>query len=1050
MTGCPDPSVLESFLRGSLDHGTRASVEQHLDTCHDCAATFAEFARLFGSASVEAAPMGPSAWDQATLDGTTNPEPGTSGVHDKSSAPPSPTVGRYQLGRRLGAGGMGVVFEAHDPELHRQVAIKLLHPGQSDEAEMTRERLLREARAMARLAHPNVVAVHDVGRVGEQVFVAMELVEGDTLTRWLKASPRSRAEIVERFVHAGRGLEAAHAVGLVHRDFKPDNVLMGADARARVTDFGLARPVLAWAETEPMPASPSGVDPMRVSIAVTTAFGVIAGTPAYMAPEQWRGQAVDARSDQFSFCVALFEALFGVRPFEGDQWMVLSDNVMAGRVRTLPRATQGSAPRWLRAAILRGLSVEPDDRHPSMAALLAALSRDRSAILRVGAIVGAMALGAAATVGVLAWIADETTPAPPDESMLVDTPGADSDAEARPDDDDEATPSATGQPSAPADEACLALARSAGGHWTPERRAAVHAHIADMEDGDVLARLATPVLDRWVDDYTTQAEATCTPAPDLEFVDARRRCLSARVARLDAWALRLLELQTFQAESAVVGSARGLPALSRCNESKWLLGMPAAADGNLGARVRLLTADLAAAEADASLFQLTSVGEAAERIAKEAEALGHPPLLAEAQLLVGTVAATRYDPDVAAQWLERAVLTAETGKHLEAQSAAATELIVQRGAGLLDPVGVKPWQRIADSLAERTGDVGLRGEAELARARMQHATLEFQDAAKTFEEAVDHLARTYSRDDPRLAMARVAWAELLLDLGDPVEAERQAAHACEDLRRALGPGDLRLGVAQAVLARAQLLGGKPDDALRSAELAVDIPGMSRSLRHDYDHGDALLVKGDVLAAKGDVAGAFEAYEKAEIYHYVGPRKAQPMIHRAALLLATGDPDAGLRQYEQALAELETHYEADDPRLVEVLRALGAARRAQGKVAAAREPLERALAIADKAIGFGPFKARSLIDLAHLERAAGNDARALELFDDAHVPLMGAYDMDHPQIVVELLARADLAFALGDEAYAGRLYRTNVERLEAIYGAESPQAQRARERRTDDE
>ncbi|MBL4684786.1 MAG: serine/threonine protein kinase, partial [Nannocystaceae bacterium] len=177
---------------------------------------------------------------------------------------------------------MGVVFEAHDPELHRRVAIKLLHPG-SDDAEATRNRLLREARAMARLAHPNVVSIHDVGRAGEQVFVAMELIEGATLTQWLAASQRTQQEIVDIFVQAGRGLQAAHDVGLVHRDFKPDNVLVGTDNRARVTDFGLARPSLSWTEGHEESGTVADGDAMLLSTSVTTAHGTITGTPAYMA-----------------------------------------------------------------------------------------------------------------------------------------------------------------------------------------------------------------------------------------------------------------------------------------------------------------------------------------------------------------------------------------------------------------------------------------------------------------------------------------------------------------------------------------------------------------------------------------------------------------------------------------------------------------------------------------------------------------------------------------------------------------------------------------------
>ena len=292
--------------------------------------------------------------------------------------PASPrTIGRYQVTGRLGAGGMGEVLRAHDGELDRDVAIKLVR-GDQRSLEAT-ARLTREARAMARLAHPSVVTVFEVGTVGEDVFVAMELVDGVTLTRWLAEAPRRWPETLAMCCQAGAGLAAAHRSGLVHRDFKPDNVLVDREGRARVTDFGLAA----------LAAGGDGDDGVRLahgSPSLTRA-GAVMGTPFYMSPEQHGGKATDARSDQFSFCVTLHEALFGERPFTGDSLDEIRTSVLEGA--PAEAATAGKVPAWLRATIRRGLARDPNQRFPSMDALLAELTRDRGAGRRRVAIVAA-------------------------------------------------------------------------------------------------------------------------------------------------------------------------------------------------------------------------------------------------------------------------------------------------------------------------------------------------------------------------------------------------------------------------------------------------------------------------------------------------------------------------------------------------------------------------------------------------------------------------------------------------------------------------------------
>lgn len=277
-------------------------------------------------------------------------------------------IGRFILRETLGAGGMGIVYAAHDPQLDRRIALKLVKPdgGQTAKDEA---RLTREAKSMARLSHPNVVQIHEIGVWEGRVFIAMELVAGRTLAAWLSTGERSWREIIAIFLEAGRGLVAAHGVGVVHRDFKPENVLCGDDGRVRVTDFGLAR---GSATTERDGATDGPRDPQSgTAIGAVTTTHTIAGTPAYMAPEVFLGEPATAASDQFSFCVALYHALHGVRPFAGANRAALMSAVIAGERQEPPRLR---IPRRIHRALVRGLSRAPAERFPTMEALLAALA----------------------------------------------------------------------------------------------------------------------------------------------------------------------------------------------------------------------------------------------------------------------------------------------------------------------------------------------------------------------------------------------------------------------------------------------------------------------------------------------------------------------------------------------------------------------------------------------------------------------------------------------------------------------------------------------------
>jgi serine/threonine protein kinase len=306
-------------------------------------------------------------------------------------------IGRYVLQDRVGSGGMGIVYAARDTELDRNVAVKLLRLGGGSRSETERRRrLLREGKALARLSHPNVVQVYDVGEHDDRVFVAVELVAGRNVREWIEESDPGWREALQVFIQAGRGLAAAHDAGIVHRDFKPENVLVGDDGRVRVLDFGLARGATHVLDGtgEDEPAQPGEGSSLATPL---TEPGVVMGTPAYMAPEQHLGRSADARTDQFGFCVALHEALYGTRPFSGKTRAALQRAVVGGHVEPFP--SDRDVPRHVSRILLKGLSASPEDRYPDMHELLRELEAMQPRRSRRLAYVAAAAAGGLLALG---------------------------------------------------------------------------------------------------------------------------------------------------------------------------------------------------------------------------------------------------------------------------------------------------------------------------------------------------------------------------------------------------------------------------------------------------------------------------------------------------------------------------------------------------------------------------------------------------------------------------------------------------------------------------
>jgi formylglycine-generating enzyme required for sulfatase activity/predicted Ser/Thr protein kinase len=368
---CPEAEKLVAMLSSDLSLEGRAEVANHAAGCAPCHAALEELLRSH-AVGTPADPMG-STLDAEHGDIEVMAEPDEDPARYRHELAAGDRVHRYVIETVLGRGGMGVVYRARDPELGRAVAIKVLRHGTGGG-----ERLLREAKALAKLSHPNVVTVHDVGTHDGQPFIAMALVEGQTLRQWL-ATPRTRRDVLDVLLAAGRGIAAAHEAGLIHRDLKPDNIFVAHNGQVQVGDFGLVRGIdlsvrqaagsireggLAQGELAQGELAQGGLAPWL------TRSGMVLGTPAYMAPEQAVGAATTA-SDQFSFCVTAWEAFTGARPYAGTNATEIIANIWSGLLIE-PEGERALPPR-IDAALRRGLAADPEQRFPSMAALLSAL-----------------------------------------------------------------------------------------------------------------------------------------------------------------------------------------------------------------------------------------------------------------------------------------------------------------------------------------------------------------------------------------------------------------------------------------------------------------------------------------------------------------------------------------------------------------------------------------------------------------------------------------------------------------------------------------------------
>ena len=731
------------------------------------------------------------------------------------------TIGRYEVEGELGSGAMGKVFRAHDPRLKRPVAIKVLLAGMASE-EMT-DRFLREAQALARLTHPNVVQVFEVGLHNKERFIAMELIDGGTLQQWLVARDRSIEEIVDLFVELAGGLQAAHDAGVLHRDFKPANVLVGSDGRARITDFGLAAAERSMDSPRPPLEGTASVDRLSGTL---TRDGNVVGTPAYMSPEQFEGRTLDARADQFAFCVTLFEALFGVRPYRAKSVPELSRLVCEGELR---RPEGVDLPARLDAVLVRGLAADRSQRYPSMAALAKALRGAKRGA--TPGLAGLAALGGIAAVSLIALAAWPTSPCGGAHTLVEQTWGR-------------------------TQRAAVTEGLTRSGVAAPQERAAwVNAQLGAF-------------FERWV----SVRDDSCRATEDEPRRDAAFACLR----RQRATAGSAIDLLRTGEEEQVKG---GLYAIARlddpqeCGREGTLAPAPEIAE-----EAALLRAHLERVKSVALVRRSAAIRDAADEIVQKAEALGYSPLLAEALLLRATLTQETSAELEAEVMLERAYALASEAGAAGLELRAATALVESVGTSGRRFEEAERWLRTARAVASRAPQDAWRTDmAEARLRRVQHR----------LDEAVELDRAALAKAEPLLGNGHIYVARARTNLAMDLASSQQREEAETQLDRVLAELEPAFGrdhpvLTDAYYARAQLrrAAGDLDGAVKSMRASAEVSGALTG-QLTLQRADRLQALGAITAQSGRYDEALEHFERVLDYY---ERALAPDDPRTGLLL----------------------------------------------------------------------------------------------------------------------------------------------------------------------
>ncbi len=844
-------------------------------------------------------------------------------------------LGRYMVLEPLGFGGMGVVYAAYDPDLDRKVAVKLLRSdlwGQTGLREQQRQ-LLHEAQALARVTDPNIVTVYDTGTFDQHLFIAMELIEGSTLRQWL-AAPRDASaarpwrRVLEVFAQAGRGLAAAHAADMIHRDFKPGNVMIGDDGRIRVLDFGLCTLV----DPAPDVAGTAGSD-----------GGLPAGTPAYMAPEQAAGGRADARSDQFSFCCALYEALYDVLPFAGETVRTYLAQARAGSVRPPPAGSP--VPPWVWEAVARGLMADPGHRHPSMDALVAILERDPDARRRrwLAATAGILA---AFTLGGAAW-------------QLARRPS----------------------------RLCRGAEARLTGVWDQARRTAIGQAFLATDVGYALesygetARLVDAYSRDWVAMRTEACEAThLMGEQSAQLLDLRMDCLDERLSELRELTDLFAAADTGVVQEAVAAAGQ-LRRLEVCANRELLTAVIPAPDEQTRHQVIEIRRNLARVQALRAAGKFEQGLTEARRTDSAAQTLGFAPLSAETRFELAELLRRHDAYDEAETALLDAVHFAERGWHEEIRLRALLSLVwLADKRGRFDEG--RRWLQMADGTLFRLEEAAdLRHRWHHSAARIELGTGDYEAATEAARMAVEGGEALYGQDHLNITPYLSTLSLALMRQGRDDQALPHIERLAAIRQRALGSEHPQTGAADHALGSVlRRLGrfAEAEGALHRA-LANCISGFGAT------SSAVAIVRSDLGALLLDLGRFSEAYE--EFQQALAIRQA---IHGTEHLRVA----KALTQLGQAEVYLGRFVEADQT-LREALRmrratagdrrssvaytlvGLGELRVRWRRYEAALEPYREARTLVEETLGpEHPLLARIACGLGEAEEGRGRYERAV--------------------------------------------------------------------------